>query len=194
MAELNPTDEALMAQVRGGDLRKLAILFERHHRRVYNFFVHMNGDRDVSEDLAQEVFFRMLRYRSGYDEKRPFAAWMYQIARNLNNDRAQRRKGELQLVTADGEEESTPNEPRSGEIGAEEALRKQQEVALLKRALERLPGDKREILVLSRFQDLKYEEIARILGCEIGAVKVRMYRAVRALSEMYQQLAGERAS
>jgi RNA polymerase sigma-70 factor (ECF subfamily) len=194
MAELNPTDEALMAQVRGGDLRKLAILFERHHRRVYNFFVHMNGDRDVSEDLAQEVFFRMLRYRSGYDEKRPFAAWMYQIARNLNNDRAQRRKGELQLVTADGEEESTPNEPRSGEIGAEEALRKKQEVVLLKRALERLPGDKREILVLSRFQDLKYEEIARILGCEIGAVKVRVYRAVRALSEMYQQVAGERAS
>jgi RNA polymerase sigma-70 factor (ECF subfamily) len=119
---------------------------------------------------------------------------MYQIARNLNNDRAQRRKGELQLVTADGEEESTPNEPRSGEIGAEEALRKKQEVVLLKRALERLPGDKREILVLSRFQDLKYEEIARILGCEIGAVKVRVYRAVRALSEMYQQVAGERAS
>src|ERR1035438_8099819 len=148
MAELNPTDEALMAQVREGDLRKLAILFERHHRRVYNFFVHMNGDRDLSEDLAQEVFFRMLRYRSSYDEKRPFGAWMYQIARNLNTESAQRRRGELQLVTADSEDESTPNEPFSAEMGAEEALRKQQEVELLKRAMQRLPGDKREILVL----------------------------------------------
>ena len=194
MAELNPTDEALMAKVGEGDLRKLAILFERHHRRVYNFFVHMNGDRDLSEDLVQEVFFRMLRYRSTYDDKRPFTAWMYQIARNLNTEHAQRRKGELQLVTADGDDEATPHEPRSGDIGAEEALRKQQEVELLKRALQRLPGDKREILVLSRFQDLKYEEIARILGCEIGAVKVRVYRAVRALSEMYHELAGERAS
>jgi RNA polymerase sigma-70 factor (ECF subfamily) len=194
MAELNPTDEALMGQVREGDLRKLALLFERHHRRVYNFFVHMCGDRDRSEDLAQEVFFRMLRYRSSYDEKRSFSAWMYQIARNLNTEHAQKRKGELQLVTADGEEESAPNEPRSAEIGAEEALRKRQEVELLKRAMQKLPGDKREILVLSRFQDLKYEEIARILGCEIGAVKVRVYRAVRALGEMYQELAGERAS
>jgi RNA polymerase sigma-70 factor (ECF subfamily) len=79
-------------------------------------------------------------------------------------------------------------------MGAEEALRKHQEVELLKRAMQKLPGDKREILVLSRFQDLKYEEIARILGCEIGAVKVRVYRAVRALGEMYQELAGERAS
>lgn len=194
MVKLNPTDEALMAAVREGDLRKLAILFERHHRRVYNFFVHMTGDRDRSEDLAQEVFFRMLRYRSGFDEKRPFAAWMYQIARNLNSDFGQKRKGELQLVTANGEDESMPNEPRSGEMGAEEALRKHQEVELLKRALARLPGDKREILVLSRFQNLKYEEIARILGCEIGAVKVRVYRAVRALGETYRELAGERAS
>ena len=191
---MNPTDEALMAQVREGDLRKLAILFERHHRRVFNFFVHMTGDRDKSEDLAQEVFFRMLRYRSSYDDRRSFAAWMYQIARHLHTDQAQRRKGELQLVTADSEEESMPNEPRSSELDAEETLRKRQEVVLLKRALERLPGDKREILVLSRFQDLKYEEIARILGCEIGAVKVRVYRAVRALGDMYRELAGERAS
>jgi len=194
MADLNPTDEALMAQVREGDLRKLAILFERHHRRVFNFFVHMCGDRDMSEDLAQEVFFRMLRYRSGYDEKRPFAAWMYQIARNLNTDRMQRRKGELQLVPVDAEDEFAVHEPRSGEMDAEEALRKRQEIELLQRALNRLPGDKREILVLSRFQDLKYEEIAHILGCEIGAVKVRVYRAVRTLGEMYRELAGERAS
>jgi RNA polymerase sigma factor (sigma-70 family) len=191
---VNPTDEALMAQVRGGDLRKLAILFERHHRRVYNFFVHMNSDRDASEDLAQELFFRILRYRQSYDETRPFAAWMYQIARNLNTEQVQKRKPELQLVTGNGEDEAIVAEPASNDIGAEEALRKQQEIGLLKNALGRLPSEKREILVLSRYQDLKYEEIAQILGCEVGAVKVRVYRAVRALSQIYLELSGEKAS
>ena len=190
---MNPTDETLMAQVRGGDLRKLAVLFERHHRRVYNFFVHMNSDRDLSEDLAQEVFFRILRYRATYDETRPFAAWMYQIARNLNTEYGQRRKPELQLVGAAGDETS-PEEPASSEMAIDEALGKRQEIRLLKRALARLPGEKREILVLSRYQELKYEEIAQILGCEVGAVKVRVYRATRALAQIYLELSGEKAS
>lgn len=183
-----------MAQVRAGDLRKLAILFERHHRRVYNFFVHMTGDRDQSEDMAQEVFFRMLRYRSGYDEKRPFAAWMYQIARNLNSEQ-HKRKADLRVVPLGGDgEDETMQEPASLAAGAEEALGKRQQISLLRKALGRLSEEKREVLILSRFQDLKYEEIGQILGCEIGAVKVRVYRAIRALGQAYQELAGERAS
>jgi RNA polymerase sigma-70 factor (ECF subfamily) len=190
---VNISDEALMAQVREGDLRRLAILFERHHRALYNFFVHMNGDPDLSEDLVQDVFFRILRYRASYDEQRPFSAWMYQIARNVNVDNARKRRGELQLVTeADEDDERTAREPVSMAPDAEQAARRRQEVRLLKKALERLPEDKREILILSRFQNLKYEEIASILGCEVGAVKVRVYRATRALGEIYFELAGER--
>jgi RNA polymerase sigma factor (sigma-70 family) len=192
---VNIADEALMAQVREGDLRRLAILFERHHRSLYNFFVHMNGDPDLSEDLVQDVFFRMLRYRHSYDAQRPFTAWMYQIARNANYDHAQKRKGELQLVTeTDSDEERPAREPVSMEPDAEQVVRKRQEVRLLKKALERLPEDKREILILSRFQNLKYEEIASILGCDVGAVKVRVYRATRALGRIYFELAGEKAS
>jgi RNA polymerase sigma-70 factor (ECF subfamily) len=155
----------------------------------------MNGDPDLSEDLVQDVFFRMLRYRHSYDEQRPFTAWMYQIARNANYDHAQKRKGELQLVTeADSDEERPAREPVSMEPDAEQTVRKRQEVRLLKKALEKLPEDKREILILSRFQNLKYEEIASILGCEVGAVKVRVYRATRALGHIYFELAGEKAS
>lgn len=189
------SDEQLMAEVRQGDLRKLAILFERHNRPLYNFFLHMNGNPDLSEDLVQDVFFRILRYRHTYDEKRSFAAWMYQIARNASIDVAHKQKGELQLVTnREDEDDRNVSEPVSEMPGAEEALRKRQEVALLRRALERLPDDKREVLVLSRFQNLAYEEIASILGCETGAVKVRVYRATRALGQIYFELAGERAS
>ena len=59
---------------------------------------------------------------------------------------------------------------------------------MLKRALMQLPEDKREVLILSRFQELKYEEIARLMNCEVGAVKVRVHRALQQLREIYQQL------
>ncbi len=184
-----------MTAVCQGDLRKLAVLFERHHRSVYNFFLHMNGNPDVSQDLVQDVFFRILRYRHTYREGRPFVAWMYQIARNASIDAGRKRTGELQLVMSrDDEDDRTMREPVSEMPGAEETMRKRQEIALLRRALERLPEEKREVLVLSRFQNLAYDQIASILGCETGAVKVRVYRATRALGEIYFELAGERAS
>jgi RNA polymerase sigma-70 factor (ECF subfamily) len=69
-----------------------------------------------------------------------------------------------------------------------------QDLGLLKRALERLPADKREILVLSRFQGMKYEEISSVLNCEVGTVKVRVYRAMRALEQIYFTLAGEKTA
>jgi len=162
----------------------LAILFERHHRPLFNYFVHMNGNRDLSEDLVQDVFFRMLKYRKSFQPDRPFTAWMYQIARNAHVDSIGKRKFEVAL----GEKEFA-----SGNA-MDENLRRKQEIGLLKAAMARLPVEKRELLVLSRYQNLKYEEIASILGCDVGAVKVRVYRAVRALGAIYFELAGEKAS
>lgn len=173
-----------MQAVRDGDLGALSILFERHHRPLFNYFVHINGNRDLSEDLVQDVFFRMLKYRRTYQPERPFTAWMYQIARNAHVDTIGKRKFEVAL----GEKEFAKVNVM------DEQLKRKQEIALLKKAMARLPIEKRELLVLSRYQNLKYEEIASILGCDVGAVKVRVYRAVRALGQIYFELAGEKAS
>ena len=173
-----------MQAVREGDLGALAILFERHHRPLFNYFVHINGNRDLSEDLVQEVFFRVLKYRETYKPERAFNAWMYQIARNLNVDTLRKRKFEVGIGDKDFSAAGT----------MDENLKRKQEISLLKRAMSQLPLEKRELLVLSRFQNLKYEEIASILGCDVGAVKVRVYRAVRALGQIYFELAGEKAS
>jgi len=178
------TDNSLMQAVRDGDLGALAILFERHHRQLFNYFAQLNGNRDLSEDLVQDVFFRMLKYRQSYKPDRPFTAWMYHIARNARVDSIGKRKFEVGL----GEKEFP-----SGNL-MDENLKRKQELSLLKRAIEQLPQEKRELLVLSRFQNLKYEEIASILDCSVGAVKVRVYRAVQALGQIYSELAGERAS
>ena len=181
---LNSSDEELMAQVRQGDLRKLAVLFERHHRRLFQYFLTLTGDRQQSEDLVQEVFFRILRYRQSYDQTKPYVAWMYQIARNSSREASRKTRYEP-IDQAD---------PVSPALGADEIFRKRQEVGLLGEALGRLPEEKREVLVLSRFQNMKYEEIAQVLGCEVGAVKVRVFRALRALGQIYMELSGEKAS
>ena len=76
----------------------------------------------------------------------------------------------------------------------DEKMKHEQEIEMLRQAMARLPLEKRELLVLSRFQNLKYEEIATILGCEVGAVKVRVYRAVRALGQIFFELAQRRVA
>ena len=75
---------------------------------------------------------------------------------------------------------------------AEETVARKQDVAFLREALEKLPEDKREVLVLSRFHDMRYDEIARILKCEVGTVKVRVYRALKELREHFSELRGEK--
>src|SRR5438552_2100862 len=173
-----------MEEVRQGDLASLAILFERHHRALFNFFVHVNGSRDLSEDLVQDVFVRILKYRKSYRPDRSFTAWMYQIARNAQIDSAQKHRNEVSI----GDTEF------GSDGGMDDNLKRQQELALLRRALARLPIEKRELLVLSRFQNLKYEEIGAILGCDVGAVKVRVYRAVRALGQIFFELTQRRVA
>jgi RNA polymerase sigma factor (sigma-70 family) len=180
-----------MAQVSAGELAKLAVLFERHHRSLFRYFVSLNRDRELSEDLVQDTFFRILRYRSSYDPARPFAAWMYQIARRASLDRGRERRGEVVGIEEFAERFG---EPASAAPGPEEHASAGQNLGLLRRALDLLPSDKREILILSRFQELKYDDIAAVLDCEVGAVKVRVYRAMRALEQIYFALEKEKAS
>jgi RNA polymerase sigma factor (sigma-70 family) len=188
---VSTTDNVLMARVTAGELPKLAVLFERHHRALFRYFVSLNRDPELSEDLVQDVFFRILRYRATYDPEKAFSAWMYGIARRVSLDRARERRGEVV-----GIEEFTEGrgEPASVAPGPEERAVKVQNLGLLQRALDLLPAEKREILVLSRFQEMKYEDIAAVLNCEVGAVKVRVYRAVRALEQIYFALEKEKAS
>ncbi|MBC7925572.1 MAG: RNA polymerase sigma factor [Bryobacteraceae bacterium] len=176
-------DEAIMLQVRAGHTSLLAELFERHHRQVYGFFYRMTSSREMSEDLVQDVFLRILRYRETYQPKTSFTAWMFGIARNAMIDQMRKRRPETVL------DDSAP-EIQSFEPGVDDRLRARQETEILQRALASLPADKREVLILSRYQDMKYEEIGRLLGCEPNAVKQRVFRAVKALGDRFAEMSG----
>lgn len=175
-------DDVLMQQVRDGDLAPLGVLFERHHVRLYNFFRRLTSDPAVSEDLVQEVFLRILKYRHTYRGEGSFGVWMYQIARNARTDHFRKRRHE---GPAPAEEPEIP----SAAPGPGDVVETGQQHALLRAALDRLPEEKREVLVLSRFQNMRYEEVADVLGCSVGAVKVRVHRALKELRTAYFRLA-----
>ena len=181
------SDNRLMEDVREGSVEKLAILFEKYHIQLYNFFIRLTGSRSVSEDLVQEVFLRILKYRKTFRGESKFTVWMYQIARNAHIDFL--RKGKREWPLEDQWEEAA--EPESS---ASVRLERSQDIDLVRRALALLPWKKREVLVLSRFQDLKYREIADLLGCQIGTVKAHVHRAVKELGRIYCELSGGEAS
>jgi RNA polymerase sigma-70 factor (ECF subfamily) len=170
-------DEDLMLQVREGVGEMLAVLFDRYQSPLFNFYCRLTGDRVASEDLVQDVFFRILKYRHSYRPGTPFRAWMYQIARNARQDYHRKHPQALPF-----EPEMSP-----GVVSIDSAEVEQQN-AILHRALLTLPEEKREVLLLSRFQELKYDEIARMLDCEVGTVKVRIHRALRELRAAFEKL------
>ncbi|HEY6350856.1 MAG TPA: RNA polymerase sigma factor [Candidatus Angelobacter sp.] len=175
MTNLLP-DEELMSQVRSGVGEMLGVLFDRYQMPLFNFFYKLTGNRTASEDLVQEVFFRILKYRQSYHPGTPFRAWMYQIARNARVDAFRRQRPEVEL-----EIEMEPA------VLPGDSAQQKQETQMLYRALMQMPEEKKEVLVLSRFQGLKYEEIAQLLGCEVNTVKTRVHRALQELRELFHR-------
>lgn len=176
------SDHALMLAVRGGDLDALGELFERHQGPLHGFLCKHTGDRAAAEDIAQTVFERLLKYRHTYRDDGNFAPWMYQVARRCTADHF-RRTASTESADPATLQEYADDQPHAGD-----AARQSDDHRLLQQALGQLDADDREILLLSRFQDLSFAEIAGILECSIGAAKVRAHRAVRELRELYLKL------
>jgi RNA polymerase sigma-70 factor (ECF subfamily) len=180
------TDEALMVAVREGDLDQLEILYQRYRDPLYDFFGRLTGNRVAGEDLVHDVFVRILKYRNTYRETNRFVTWMYQIARNARTDYL-RKHSAVPLDEFRTEPEHDIATPGRQHEENEEKL-------LLQCALMQLPESSRELLILTRYQEMEYEDIAELYGISLGAVRTRVYRAIKELRELYLHLRGNRAS
>ena len=177
------TDHLLMLAVRDGELDALGELFERHHQRLFGFLVKLIGDRPAAEDVAQTVFQRMLKYRHTYRDDGSFTAWMYHLARRCAADHFRRANAAPRATDPQDLSLHADDRPHAAQHAA---VRDDQ--ALLHTALKKLDHEDREVLLLSRFQDLSFAEIAVILGCSVGAAKVRAHRALHQLRDVYFKL------
>jgi len=219
----DPTsDKALMLQVKNGDLDALGVLFERYHHRLFGFFYRLTSRRDISADLVQDVFERILRYRTSYTGNGDFSTWLFQIARNRHADHYRQMEKEAVAEHRDGSYPggsypggSYPGASHPGALHSDalhsgaphpasalssishsdvphpaapdSASTDTDDRLLLEQALERLDPDKKQALILSRMEGFLYREIAEIMECTEGAVKVRVFRG---LQELRQIMAG----
>ena len=180
------SDHALMLAVRDGDLDALGELFERHHGPLFGFLVKHTGDRTAAEDIGQTVFQRMLKYRHTYRDDGSFTAWMYHLARRCAADHFRKASAAPRATDPADLNEHADDTPH-----AAQSATTRDDHALLQTALARLDRDDREVLLLARFQELSFAEIAGILECSVGAAKVRAHRALHELRDIYFRLQKE---
>jgi RNA polymerase sigma factor (sigma-70 family) len=175
------TDESIMEAVKRGELQQTSLLFERYNKRIFNFLARMTMDRDLAEDLTQNVFLRIIKYRSSYREGARFQSWIYQVARNVFSDHYQAHKNKFSdFVDVDKISDQMPDSTESESWDEREKL--------LHRSLAKLGEEQRELLILTRFQQMKYEEVAQIMDTTVANIKVKVHRAIAKLREHYFEL------
>jgi RNA polymerase sigma-70 factor (ECF subfamily) len=172
-----------MTKVSGGDVTQLGLLFERHHKMLYGYFTRLLPGESCGEDLVQEVFFRVLKYKHTYKSSTPFRFWLLRIARNAAMDHCRKSKPEEPVMDMPTE---APDPMARLAFG--------QDVATLRKAFGGLSMEKREVLVLSRFEDMKYADIADLTGVSVATIKVRVHRALNDLRRLFRQVSKEKAS
>ena len=167
-----------MNRVKAGYLGSMATLFERYQSPLYNFFMRLTGDAAQSEDLTQSAFLRALKYRKTYRDRYSFRTWIYRLSRNLFYDdyKKTRRRNEYSLE----EREDNAGSASYNTDAANERMKRE-----LADALAQLPSQDRELIVMKKYQGLKYEEISKITGDSVSAIKTRTHRAMNKLREIY---------
>ncbi|OQW97833.1 MAG: hypothetical protein BWK77_00760 [Verrucomicrobia bacterium A1] len=171
-----PSDIELMGQTRAGNEESFAILIRRHQAPLLNFFRRLGAHSDA-EDLVQEVFVRLYRYRDRYAPSAKFTTFLYTLARHAWADRC--RKSERR--------ERIEERVRTEGPGADDGAWGRTAASLdAQQALGRLPEKLRVVLVMSLYQGLRYDEIADVLGIPQGTVKSRVFLALQRLREVYR--------
>ncbi len=168
------TDEQAMIAVRDENLDMAAILYERYKKPLLNFFLYRHIPYDDASDLTQQVFWRLLRYRTSYRPEAIFKTWVYEITRNVLNDFVKKNP----ITTNLSEIYDQYDEPNESE----------EQYQFVHRALAQLPEQAREVLLMSRFQNMSYEQIGQVLGLSVSNVKVRVFRAIQKLRDAYFEI------
>ena len=180
------SDEDLMRRTQNGDKQAFSIIYERYSQAVLSYLYRMLGNVEDVESIGQEVFLRAFKFAPSYRYPQKFSTWLFTITRNLAINQTRRRKrSPIRNVTElnlEGVELS--GDPRKVAKQATDNLEKREEIARVLEALDDLPTDQKEVIVLGVFQDLSYAQMEQITGTKAVTLRSRMFHGLRKLGVM----------
>ena len=177
------TEKELIARAQKGDQDAFGRLVLTHQNRVFILCVHMVGNREEAEDLAQEAFFKAWRSLGGFHGESSFATWMHRLTTNLCLDhlRKQTRRQTVAVTVSLDDEETAFTEPADPGSDPQQELERKERQRAVEKALKELPEHHRRALIMREVSGLSYQEIADALELDLGTVKSRIARAREAL-------------
>ena len=177
------SDEDLMKRTQNGDSAAFSLLYERYSASVLSYLYRMLGNLEDVESIGQEVFLRAFRFAPTYRYPQKFSTWLFTITRNLAINQSRRRKRSpirnITELNLDGVDIS--GDPYQVATRATDDLEKREEIAQVLRALENLPTDQKEVIVLGVFQDMSYAEMEEITGTKAVTLRSRMFHGLKRL-------------
>jgi RNA polymerase sigma-70 factor (ECF subfamily) len=184
-------DAELMLRVREGDDTSFALLLERHRGPVVHFLYRMVQNPSVSEELAQEVFLRVYRSRATYEPTAKFTTWLFRIATHLalnwvRDGKKEKGHESLDEQVVDG----VDRQVRDRQPTIEQAMLQEVKMTEVRRAIDQLPAKQRAAVLMHKYEELEYAQIARALSCSESAVKSLLFRAYESLRSRLAHMAG----
>jgi len=175
-------DAQLMLRVRAGDESSFALLLERHRKPVVHFLYRMVQNQAVSEELAQEVFLRVYRHREKYEPTAKFTTWLFRISTHVAlNWIRDGKKEKRQQGLGNPQPGETEREVADGRPTSEEAMLRESRMKEIRLAIESLPEKQRAAVLLHKYEELDYSQIAKALDCTESALKSLLFRAYETL-------------
>jgi len=180
---MTSSDVQLMLDVKAGDGASFDVLLRKYRTPLVNFLYRMVRDAATAEDLAQEVFLRVYRARKEYSPSAKFTTWLFRIATNLalNSIRDNRHRSRDVSIDAPVEEDETPRELPAREMRIDERMAERDRAEVIRRAVVALPEKQRVAVLLHKYEEMDYAEIAKILNCSESALKSLLFRAYETL-------------
>lgn len=189
------TDQEWMLRLKAGDDEALSVLVAEYRDPVVRFLSRMVHQQALAEELAQEVFLRVYRSRKSYQPRARFSTWLYRIATNvglnaLRDGRMRRlRETSMEDMPSDAARRAVLADPAAN---AEQAMLEAERRQEIRRAIEALPEKQRLAVLMHKYQEMDYAEIAEVLGCSESALKSLLFRAYETLRETLKPLLGAR--
>jgi RNA polymerase sigma-70 factor (ECF subfamily) len=192
MASAEPyTDAEVMLRVKAGDQAAFDFLVQKYRRPLVSFMYRMARNTAAAEDLAQEVFLRVYRSRQTYEASAKFTTWLYRIATNLAVNHARDTRKERPEVTVSldepDEETGTTMDVADSTISVEEAMVRRERMLAIRSRVEALPERQRLAVIMHKYQQMDYKQIADVLKLSESATKSLLFRAYQTLREQLKE-------